>query len=160
MHNKLAPVGEHTLADYDAYVEAVHEQYNGPDARADWFGWDHFMDQHVGLRYAPSGAPCARAEAGARDSLRLSAVPVAERRQAGAEASAGLAVNATHFYTGPKGSLAWELNLACSSDAAAPSVCTCDADNNDKLYLAQTGASCASAASNGNPATVGPTARR
>ena len=160
MHNKLAPVGEHTLADYDAYVEAVHEQYNGPDARADWFGWDHFMDQHVGLRYAPSGAPCARAEAGARDSLRLSAVPVAERRQAGAEASAGLAVNATHFYTGPKGSLAWELNLECSSDAAAPGVCTCDADNNDAFYLEQTGSTCASAASNGNPATVGPTARR
>ena len=34
-----------TLADYDAYVEAVHAQY----ARDDWFGWDHWLDQHVGF---------------------------------------------------------------------------------------------------------------
>ena len=30
----------------------------------------------------------------------------------------------------------------------------------DAFYLEQTGSTCASAASNGNPATVGPTARR
>ena len=103
MHNKLAPVGEHTLADYDAYVEAVHEQYNPSDGT--WSAGTTSWTSTPACATRRRRAVRARG-ASTRSSLRLSAVPAAERRQTDAAASAGLTVNATHFYTG-RGSLAW-----------------------------------------------------
>ena len=154
MHNKLAPVGEHTLADYDAYVEAVHAQY----ARDDWFGWDHWLDQHVGLKYTETGNPCWDTSSTARSVMEGTGMPVAERRDF-EETTDGFEGNTTHYYTGYKGTLAWEFNLQCS-DTSAPNVCTCDPDNNNKLYHAESGVSCADTVSAGDPASIGPSRRR
>ena len=119
MHNKLAPVGEHTLADYDAYVEAVHEQHNGPDARATGSaGTAH--DQHGAALYAPA-ARRARAPGAAAGSLRRAR---ARRRAAPGRRRGGAGSRSTRaLYTGPKGRPRGA-QPACSSDAAAPSVCT------------------------------------
>ena len=54
---------------------------------------------------------------------------------------------------------AWEFNLQCS-DTSAPNVCTCDPDNNNKLYHAESGVSCADTASTRDPAAIGPSRRR
>ena len=46
------------LSDYENYVGRVHERYlsRPADGTEDgrWRGWDHFLDQHIGIKYAPS----------------------------------------------------------------------------------------------------------
>ena len=160
VHNKQAHVGEYDLEDYDTYIEAVHQQYSSAKANGDWFGWDHFMDQHIGLKYQEIGDACDAEQARVRKQLRTSDVPVGERRDYEGLTTGGLSGNTTHFYTGYKGSLAWELNVQCSSDEGAPNVCTCVPENNDRDYKLTSGTNCKAEEGIGDPAAVGPTFRR
>ena len=43
VQNDKAPVGKYSVADYDSYVQSVHEEYTG--SYPDWSGWDHWLDQ-------------------------------------------------------------------------------------------------------------------
>jgi hypothetical protein len=57
-HNyQTLPTGE-TIAQYEEYVYNVHKRYlsmpkDGNDAHR-WRGWDHWLDQHIGVKYAGS----------------------------------------------------------------------------------------------------------
>ena len=63
----------------------------------------------------------------------------AERRDF-EETTDGFEGNTTHYYTGYKGSLAWEYNVQCSSvDDSAPDVCACIASNNDLIFAEDAG---------------------
>ena len=47
-YNKNATVGKYSLKHYDDYVEKTHMDLTGSDP--DWGGWDHWLDQHIGLK--------------------------------------------------------------------------------------------------------------
>ena len=157
VHNKRAAVGAHSIADYDAYVEAAHARYlvnetassaddaaGGEDEDSRLSGWDHWLDQHLGFEFQTLGDECAVMDGNIRSVLRRDAVPAAERRTF--ETLTDFTQNyTTHFYTGYKGSLTWEFNVQCSTDASAPDVCTCISSNNDADFFAKTGETCTDA---------------
>ena len=153
--NANAAVGGYSVGDFDAYVEEVHATWIGPSSETggSWFNWDHWLDTHIGLKYQPVDPSCLTADAALRSALQSNGVPTAERKSLSHDQLT------THYYTGYKGTLAWEFNLQCS-DTSAPNVCTCDPDNNNKLYHAESGVSCADTVSAGDPASIGPSRRR
>ena len=90
------------------------------------------------------GHACETMDRAVRRTLHARAIPVGER-VAYELLSNMMADNYTaHYYTGYKGTLAWEMNLQCASDTSAPDVCACIADNNDKKFLSDTGDDCKS----------------
>ena len=138
--NANAAVGGYSVGDFDAYVEEVHATWIGPTSETggSWFNWDHWLDTHIGLKYQPVDPSCLTADAALRSVLQSNGVPTAERKSLSHDQLT------THYYTGYKGSLAWEYNVQCSSvDDSAPDVCACIASNNDLIFAEDAGgASC------------------
>ncbi|KAH8048897.1 hypothetical protein JL720_15748 [Aureococcus anophagefferens] len=103
-----------------------------------WAGWDHWMDQHIGLKYVGSDS-CAV-------SHQLNANLTARRRRGQRTTADYGAEKAIHWYTGYAGSMTWEYWVtgcpSYSTDSEAD-VCACHASNNDKIFLEETGANCA-----------------
>ena len=141
VHNKQAPIGSLSLEDYDTYIEDVHMQYiaQASSDGGSWFNWDHWLDQHVGLKYQETGDTCVTMDRAVRKTIFEHQIPVGERRSAD-----GAGNETTHYYTGFKGSVAWEMNVLCSTDDGAPDVCACIGANNDELFHAKEGYSCSS----------------
>ena len=140
-YNKRAVAGEYSVANYDDYVAAVHDEYLTQRSAGSWFEWDHFLDQHIGLKYREVDAACAAKDNLVRKVLHERRIPVGERRCY--EKLITQVDNYTsHYYTGYKGSLTWEFNLQCSGDDGAPDVCGCIASNNDLEFAAKTGYDC------------------
>merc|ERR1719198_2603505 len=145
VNNKKAPVGEYSLEDYDKYIESVHLDYIAQTSKdgGSWFNWDHWLDQHIGLKYQETGEECRSMDREVRASIFSDSIPVGERRDF-AKLTTGIENHTTHYYTGYKGSIAWEMNVQCSTDDGAPDVCACLGANNDELFLQREGYSCAS----------------
>ena len=158
VNNKLAPTGDIGVRDYEDYVQDSHNRFVGTaSVSTNQNKWDHWMDQHIGLKYREVDDACAAKDNVVRKVLHERRIPVGERRCY--EKLITQVDNYTsHYYTGYKGTLAWEFNLQCS-DTSAPNVCTCDPDNNNKLYNAESGVSCADTVSAGDPASIGPSRR-
>ena len=87
--NRLAVHGTLSPRDYDTYVDRVHETYLAETDTE--FNWDHWLDQHLGLRYnAAEYDVCAPMDDTVRHRLRGDAVgdgatgtptvPLAKRR--------------------------------------------------------------------------------
>ena len=136
--NKIGHVGEHSLSDYDEYVEAVHQEYllerRADDASSNWFDWDHWLDQHIGVEIDYVDGECETVNHDIRKVLFENQIPVGERR-AFERFSDGTRNYSSHYYTGYKGSLAWEFHVQCSADNQAPDVCGCNNENNNILFL-------------------------
>ena len=62
VHNKKAPTGAMTLKDLDDYVYYDHMKYSNSSG----YGWDHMLDQHVGLWYAGDEDDCLKRAAAVR----------------------------------------------------------------------------------------------
>ena len=134
---------EHTVADWDAYVERVHD-HMGTNSEWGWgMDWNHFLDTHVGFQYEGTGT-CSNDTIGLLHyfdtELEAKDVNVGQRTgHANGQYS-------QHFYCGKWGAVAWEFNvLGCdrgSRDRDA-NVCTCNRENNGGLYTLQTDGVCA-----------------
>ena len=86
-----------TVLAYNDYIQSAHSAITG--SYADWAGWDHWLDAHIGLKYVGS-EPCAHTDGEVRN-LSLSSLSVGQRTTADYGSA-----KATHWYTGV--SLAWE----------------------------------------------------
>ncbi|KAJ8613813.1 hypothetical protein CTAYLR_004931 [Chrysophaeum taylorii] len=123
-----------SVAEYNQYIHSIHERTAA--AYDDWEGWDHWLDQHIGLKYVGH-----RNEAVARMlNDNLTSVAVGQRTTAdyGQE-------KAVHWYTGYRGSISWEYWVTgCSefSTNGEADVCACISANNDALFAAEFGTNC------------------
>ncbi len=127
-----------TVEDYNAYIFKTHSEVAG--AYDNWAGWDHWMDQHIGLKYVGSEA-CAVSHQ-LNQNLTSRGIAVGQRTTAdyGAE-------KAIHWYTGYAGSMTWEYWVTGCSEYSTDyeaDVCACHASNNDKIFLKETGTNCTS----------------
>mmetsp|Transcript_19547 Transcript_19547/g.77765 ORF Transcript_19547/g.77765 Transcript_19547/m.77765 type:complete len:522 (-) Transcript_19547:72-1637(-) len=124
------------VAEYNAYVLATHKAITG--AHADWAGWDHWLDQHIGLKYVGTETRAVAATLNAR--LVARGLPVGQRTTDtyGDE-------DAVHWYTGYPGPMTWEYwvpNCAWASTNHQADVCACTPENNDRLFYDATGRNC------------------
>ena len=128
-----------TVAEYNGYIAKTHDTITNGKYEF-WSGWDHWLDQHIGLKYV-GDEPCGRTNS-LNGNLSASGPPIGQRTTAdyGSE-------KATHWYTGYPGSVSWEYwVIGCdygsfNNDA---DVCACVDSNNDKFFLADTGLNCSS----------------
>ncbi|KAH8065384.1 hypothetical protein JL720_12800 [Aureococcus anophagefferens] len=128
-----------TVEDYNSYIWKTHAEIAG--SYDNWAGWDHWMDQHIGLKYVGSDSCAVSHQLNANLTARGVAVGQRTTADYGAE-------KAIHWYTGYAGSMTWEYWVtgcpSYSTDSEAD-VCACHASNNDKIFLEETGANCAAA---------------
>lgn len=130
-----------TVADYNSYIFKTHAEIAG--AYDDWSGWDHWMDQHIGLKYVGPDACAVSAQLNANLTSRGIAVGQRTTADYGQE-------SAIHWYTGYAGSMTWEYWVSgCASTStystdSEADVCACNAANNDKLFYEETGTNCTS----------------
>ena len=125
-----------TVLAYNDYIQSAHSAITG--SYAEWAGWDHWLDAHIGLKYVGS-EPCAHTDA-LNGNLSLSSLSVGQRTTADYGSA-----KATHWYTGYPGSLAWEYwVLGCTYGSVNDNadVCACVASNNDKTFLLEHGYNC------------------
>lgn len=118
------------IEDYDSYAAALHAQYSLATSSkydGEWYGWDHMLDQHIGLWYGGTFAPCLQRSASARKLLRVAQLGVGERGEP----------DAHEMYVGYAGSMAWEYQWhnCNSSRPFAPAECACIATNNLDEYM-------------------------
>jgi len=111
--------GPSTLAAYDQYAQADHANstLSHPFGR----GWDHVLDQHLGLWYGGGATDCGpRAEA-VREALLAQHLPVGERDEPDAHL----------FYVGYQGPMSWEYQFQhCNAGhPEAGAECACHALN-------------------------------
>ena len=135
----------------------MHERYLAlPEDKAEadrWRNWDHWLDQHVGIKYA--GSSDAEALAGSvsdldalKDELQATCLTMAkevnevlldEKVWTGKRS---ILTDGDHYYTATAGnSLALEFNTECHyGEMGATDICTCVAENSDNLALEKYGA--------------------
>uniref|UniRef100_A0A7S2AYI5 Uncharacterized protein n=1 Tax=Octactis speculum TaxID=3111310 RepID=A0A7S2AYI5_9STRA len=145
VHNAEATQGEQTILTYESAVTKSHSEHLAPTGN--WFGWDHWLDQHIGVRntvYDPGDhkVMCERLSREITESLIHTEMPVGERLVMGG--GGDKALNQTHIYSGYHGTLAWEYNQQCYEwrEESVPGICSCNAMNNDIAYFTETGVQC------------------
>ena len=125
-----------TVEDYNSYIWKTHAEIAG--SYDNWAGWDHWMDQHIGLKYVGSDSCAVSHQLNANLTARGVAVGQRTTADYGSE-------KAIHWYTGYAGSMTWEYWVtgcpSYSTDSEAD-VCACHASNNDKIFLEETGTNC------------------
>ena len=118
-----------TVEDYNSYIWKTHAEIAG--SYDNWAGWDHWMDQHIGLKYVGSDSCAVSHQLNANLTARGVAVGQRTTADYGSE-------KAIHWYTGYAGSMTWEYWVtgcpSYSTDSEAD-VCACHASNNDKIFL-------------------------
>lgn len=117
------------VGDYNSYIWTVHENITA--SYNNWAGWDHWLDQHIGLKYVGEEPMVVAAEL--NKNLSAHGVPVGQRTTAdyGQE-------KAVHWYVGYPGSMCWEYwveGCAAYSINDEADVCACLAANNDVFFL-------------------------
>lgn len=156
--NLVAETGDWTLHDYDNYVQQTHHHLIGDDINL----WDHWLDQHVGFM-AEYKAQEYKVENGTNVdddwtyecdlSQRVHEIfstlgwPTGTRTGVGCVGETGnddCTTVGNHAYMGvPHSNMAFEYNTDCIDDHAEfPSVCLCDAWNNNIHYGEMTGETC------------------
>jgi len=118
-----------SVYDYDEYAAALHRTFSiSRPSRygGEWYGWDHMLDQHLGLWYSGQPEECLQRASLARSLLHTAGLGVGERGQE----------DAHEMYVGYSGSMAWEYQWQhCNaSRPAAPAECACIASNNIEDY--------------------------
>ena len=73
----------------------VHTEF----ANSSWHGWDHMMDQHLGLWYDGEEESCLELSETVRDGLESAGISVGERQES----------DAHEMYSGYSGSISWEV---------------------------------------------------
>ena len=84
-----------TVEDYNSYIWKTHAEIAG--SYDNWAGWDHWMDQHIGLKYVGSDSCAVSHQLNANLTARGVAVGQRTTADYGAE-------KAIHWYTGYAGS--------------------------------------------------------
>ena len=131
------PSDDYQLQDYQNYVDRVHERYlsrpNDGKAADRWRGWDHFLDQHIGIKYAMD-AGC-EAEAQVVNKMLLdNHVPVGKR---------SVAEDGDHYYAGYKQiPMTMEFNTECHTGEGMTNICACVHANSDLLAMEKYDYSC------------------
>ena len=98
-----------------------------------WRGWDHFLDQHIGIKYAMD-AGC-EAEAQVVNKMLLdNHVPVGKR---------SVAEDGDHYYVGYKQiPMTMEFNTECHTGEGMTNICACVHANSDLLAMEKYDYSC------------------
>ena len=143
VYNKLAEQhlkeqGDVTVGDYNDYIQKTHETITG--SYENMAGWDHWMDQHIGIEYVGDQHQVCDLSYQLIADLEARNLPVGQRMDTTALAGASL-----HYYTGYPGPMAWEYNILNCTGASRNNeagICGCNAANNDKIYYAETGNFC------------------
>ena len=73
----------------------VHEEF----ANSSWYGWDHMMDQHLGIWYDGEEESCLDLASLVRDGLESAGISVGERQES----------DAHEMYSGYGGTISWEV---------------------------------------------------
>ena len=125
------------LSDYENYVGRVHERYlsRPADGTEDgrWRGWDHFLDQHIGIKYAPSDG-CENQAQKVNKMLLDNKIPVGKRSIEG---------DGDHYYAGfPSVAMTLEFNTECHYGEGNTNICACMHANSDVLFLEKYDYSC------------------
>mmetsp|Transcript_15123 Transcript_15123/g.47507 ORF Transcript_15123/g.47507 Transcript_15123/m.47507 type:complete len:506 (-) Transcript_15123:304-1821(-) len=136
-NEKLAANGDgRSVGDYNSYILSTHEAITA--SYESWAGWDHWLDQHIGLKYV--GADVMGIADELNEDLVSRRLPVGQRTTAdyGDE-------RAVHWYTGYAGSMTWEywvIGCATASINHAADVCACVPSNNDYMFFQEYGYNC------------------
>jgi len=123
---------------YENYIEKVHGRYlqepHGNLKRDRWRNWDHWLDQHVGVKYDEVEGCYDKSEQ-VTSRLLSNDIPVGKRAITG---------DGDHYYTGYSGSsLSVEYNTEqCHFGIGETDTCTCNKYNSNELEYA---ASCSNA---------------
>lgn len=125
-----------TVAAYNDYIAKTHETRL---ARAkNWSNWDHWLDQHLGLKYVGDDA-YGMAER-LNDELKMKSRAVGQRTTD--EFSSKYTV---HWYTGYPGPTTWEYWVQGVEDYSVndrADICACVPSNNDLIFLKTHHANC------------------
>lgn len=163
-----------TVADYEAYVGRVHARYLATpldqDSSKRWRSWDHWLDQHVGVKYV--GASRSGSVAGSAltaDGLQATCLAMAgEVNDALLKSKAWVSKrtiqhDGDHYYTGyPDSAMAVEYNTECHyGQEGATDICTCVPENSDNWAMEHDSVKFSSCAviyeeADGHPDTSGP----
>lgn len=134
--------GAFTVAQWEADVADSHVTYTLDAADDDgnsMSGWDHYLDQHIGLmRYFYTADSDACYLENAEVLAQVQGLPVGGRSDTGDSAAAA---NATHYYTGYPGLITWEYNVyncAASSTTTYDELCGCSEENSAQKYYVET----------------------
>lgn len=118
-----------TIADYQNYIDRVHDRYltqpadKDPDAK--WRSWDHWLDTHVGFMYNyPEGAIFETEKVD--KAILANKIPTARR---------AINKDGDHYYAGyPQMPMTIEYNVATYHHGNGESnVCGCVAENSARL---------------------------
>lgn len=117
-----------SIADYEEYITRVHEKYlSKPEKRGKkyhWRNWDHWLDQHVGFKWAESSGCHAKNQA------------ITERLLEDDEYVGKRAIqnDGDHFYVGYRGTaMSIEYNTECHHGEGETNTCTCLKENSNQL---------------------------
>lgn len=128
------------IVDYENYVDRVHERYLSRPADGDyhdrWRGWDHFLDQHIGIKFAEDEGCEAKAQV-VNQMLLDDKIPVGKR---------SVETDGDHYYAGyPRMSMTVEYNTDdCHFGDGNTNICACLHSNSDVLFLEKYDYSCLS----------------
>lgn len=119
--------------DYESYVSRVHLKYlsrpHDEDETSKWRNWDHWLDQHVGIKWYENDPTelCYDKNQDITRMLLENHITCGKR---------AVDHDGDHFYTGAlDSSMALEYNTECNNDAytAETNVCTCNRENSNEL---------------------------
>lgn len=123
-----------TVAEYNGYIANTHRRQKSDD----WSGWDHWLDQHLGLKYVGDDAYGMAAALNGKLS--------AENRVVGQRTTDDFnSQYAVHWYTGYPGPSTWEYWVEGVEDYSVndlADICACVPSNNDRLFFDSEGANC------------------
>lgn len=132
----------HSISEYTQYIDAVHRRYLKDDNdeildgdfETRWRNWDHWLDQHVGFKWAGADG-CSDQSKLVTDALLESEELVGKRA----------ASDGDHFYVGYEDApMTIEYNTEqCYHGEGETAVCFCDHENSNRLtYLSNADADC------------------
>jgi hypothetical protein len=124
----------------------VHERFlslpaDGEDAHR-WRGWDHYLDQHIGIKYSGDSAVSSTdtEEAASMQDLCLVQADKLNSHFLDQKTWVGkrfIETDGDHYYTGyASSSMALEFNTECHyGSEGATDICTCIPQNSDTLAI-------------------------
>lgn len=135
-----------SISGYQDYVGKVHERFLSLPADGDsdhrWRGWDHYLDQHIGIKYSGDSAVDSTdvVEADTMQDLCLTQATKMNERFLADKTWVGkrfIQTDGDHYYTGySSSSMALEFNTECHyGQEGATDICTCVPQNSDTLAL-------------------------
>lgn len=117
-----------SISDYEDYISRVHKKYLSKPEKLGkayhWRNWDHWLDQHVGLKWTESSGCHAKNQA------------VTERLLEDDEYVGKRAIHedGDHFYVGYEGTaMCIEYNTECHHGKGETNTCTCLKENSNEL---------------------------